>query len=77
MNILSEDIKVEVGREDTLKLIIGNDSLYETSNINGARAINFATSKNLAVIRTMSLHQKHTWTSLDLLKGQNVTVNTT
>jgi hypothetical protein len=57
-----------VGREDILKPIIGNESLHETSNDNGVRVVNFATSKNLAVKSTMfplrKIHE-YTWTSPD------------
>jgi hypothetical protein len=47
MKILMGDFNVKVGREDILKLIIGNESLHEVSNDNGVRVINFTTSKNL------------------------------
>jgi hypothetical protein len=41
---------------------------YETSNDNGIRVVNFATSKNLIVKITTLPHRdihKHTWTSPD------------
>jgi hypothetical protein len=42
--------------------------LHETSNDNGVRVVNFATSKNLVVESTMFPHRKihkYTWTSPD------------
>jgi hypothetical protein len=68
MKILFGDFNVKVGREGTFKLTIGNESLHQGSNDNGVRAVNFATSKNLAVKRTMFPHRnnhKYTWTSPD------------
>jgi hypothetical protein len=35
MNILLDDFKAKVGREDTFKPAIGNESLYKISNDNG------------------------------------------
>jgi endonuclease/exonuclease/phosphatase family metal-dependent hydrolase len=68
MKILLGDFNAKVGREDILKLTIGNESSHEISNDNGARVVNFATSKNLVVKTTMfpqcSIH-KYIWTSLD------------
>jgi hypothetical protein len=40
------DFNAKVGREDILKLTIGNESLHEIRNDNGVRLVNFATSKN-------------------------------
>jgi hypothetical protein len=57
-----------VGREDIFKPTIGNESLHKTSNDNGVRVVNFATSKNLVVKITMFPHRrihKYTWTSPD------------
>jgi hypothetical protein len=56
------------GREDILKPTIGNVSLHETSNGNGARVVNFPTSENLVVKSIMLPHRKihkYTWTSPD------------
>jgi hypothetical protein len=53
MKILLEDFNAKLGREDIFKLTIGNESLHETSNDNGVRLVNFATSKNLVVKSTM------------------------
>jgi hypothetical protein len=57
-----------VGKEDIFKPTIGNESLHETSNDNGVRVVNFATSRNLVVKSTMFPHRKihkYTWTSPD------------
>ena len=40
MKILLGDFNVKVGREDSLKLMIGNESLHQDSNDNGVRIIN-------------------------------------
>jgi hypothetical protein len=48
------------------KPTIGQESLYQDSNDNGVRLVNFATSKNLVVKSTMFPHRnihKYTWTS--------------
>jgi hypothetical protein len=45
MKILLGDFNAKVGREDIFKPIIGNESLQEVINDNGARVVNFATSK--------------------------------
>jgi hypothetical protein len=37
MNILLGDFNAKVGMEDIFKQTIGNESLYEISNTNGAR----------------------------------------
>jgi hypothetical protein len=68
MKILLGDFNAKVGREDIIKLTIGNESAHEISNDNGIRAVNFATSKNLVVKSIMYLHRsihKYTWTSPD------------
>jgi hypothetical protein len=48
MKILLGDIKAKIGKEDTFKATIGNESLHEISNENGVRLVNIATSKNLS-----------------------------
>jgi hypothetical protein len=66
MKMLLDDFNAKVGRENIFKPTIGNESLYEINNDNGVRVVNFATSKNLVVKRTMFPHRKihkHTWTS--------------
>jgi hypothetical protein len=45
MKILLGDFKAKVVREDTFKPTTGNESSHETSNDNGVRLVNFATSK--------------------------------
>jgi hypothetical protein len=47
---------------------IENENVYEISNDNAIRLVNFATSKNLRVKSTMFPHRnihKYTWTSPD------------
>ena len=68
MKILVGDFNAKVGRENTLKPTIVNESLHQDSNDNGVRIVNFATSKNLVVKSTIFPHrniQKYTWTSPD------------
>jgi hypothetical protein len=68
MKILLGDFNAKVGREDIFKPTIGNESLYEITNDNGVRLVNFATSKNLRVKSTMFPHHnihKYTWSSPD------------
>jgi hypothetical protein len=43
-------------REDIFEPTIENESLYEISNDNGVRVVNFITSKNLNVKTTMFPH---------------------
>jgi hypothetical protein len=43
MKILLRDFNAKVGREDTFKLNIVNESLHKDSNDNGVRVVNFAT----------------------------------
>jgi hypothetical protein len=49
VKILLGDFNAKLGREDIFKPKIGNESLYEDSNDNGVRVVNFATPKNLVV----------------------------
>jgi hypothetical protein len=68
MKILLGDFNANLGREDTFKPTIGNESLHEDSNDNGVIVVNFATSKDLVVKNTMFPHRnihKYTWTSPD------------
>jgi hypothetical protein len=68
MKILFGDFNAQVGREDTFKPTIGNESSHEISNDNGVSVVNFAISKNLVVKSTMFLHgstHKYIWTSPD------------
>jgi len=52
MKIFLRDFKVNAGREDILKQIIGNVSLHEANNDNRVREVNFSTLKNLLVNST-------------------------
>jgi hypothetical protein len=68
VKIVLGDFNAKVAREDIFKPTIGNESLHETSNDNGIRVVNFATSKHLVVKSTMFSHRrihKYTWTSPD------------
>jgi hypothetical protein len=68
IKILLGDFNAKVGREDTFKPTIGNESLHKISNDNGVKLVNFATSKNLRVKSMMFAHRnihKYTWTSPD------------
>jgi hypothetical protein len=68
MKFLLGDFNAQVGRQDRSKPTIGNGSLYEISNDNGVRLLNFATSKSLTVKSTMFKHRyihKYTLTSPD------------
>ena len=56
MKIILGDFNAKVGRENIFKPKIGNESLYQDSNDNGVRIVNFGTSKNLVVKGTMFLH---------------------
>jgi hypothetical protein len=68
MKILSGEFNAKLGRESIFKPTIGKESLHEDSNDNGVRVVNFATSKNIVVKRTMFPHRnihQYTWTSPD------------
>ena len=57
-----------MGREDVFKPTVGNESLHQDINNNGAKIVNYATSKNLFVKSMMFSHRnlhKYTWTSPD------------
>jgi hypothetical protein len=68
MKILLGHFNAKVGRENIFKPTIGNESLYQDSNDNGVRIVNFAILKNL-VVKSMMLPRrnihKYTWTSPD------------
>jgi hypothetical protein len=60
------DFNDKVRREGIFKPTIGNESLYEISNDNGVRVVNFATSRNLIVKSTIfpfHTFHKYTWLS--------------
>jgi exonuclease III len=66
--ILLGDFNVKVARVDIFKPTTGDENLHEINNDNGVRAVNFVTSKNITVKRTMfpyrNIH-KYIWTSPD------------
>jgi hypothetical protein len=64
MKILLGDFNAKLGREDIFKPIIGNEISHETSNDNGVRVVNSATSESLIINSTMFAHRKihkYTW----------------
>jgi hypothetical protein len=67
MKILLGDFNEKLGKENTFKPTIGNESLHQGSN-NDVRVVNFPTSRDLVVKSTMlpcrNVH-KYTWTSSD------------
>jgi glycosylphosphatidylinositol transamidase (GPIT) subunit GPI8 len=56
MKFLLGDFNTKVGRGDIFKPTIGNENLHKISSDNGIRVINFATSKNHIVKRTVFPH---------------------
>jgi hypothetical protein len=56
MKPLLGDFNANKGRQNIFKPKIGNESLYQDSNDNGVRIVNFATTKNLVVKIMMFLH---------------------
>jgi hypothetical protein len=59
-------LNAKIGWRNIFKPTVGNEILHESSNGNGDRVVNFATSKDVVVERTMFPHRKihkHTWTS--------------
>jgi hypothetical protein len=58
MKILLGDFNAKGGRVEIFRPTIGNESLHETSNDNGIRVVNFATSKNLTIKSMMFPHHK-------------------
>jgi hypothetical protein len=68
MKILLGDFNAKGDTEHIFQPTVRNESLYEISNDNGVRVVNFATSKNLIVKSTMFPHRnihKYTCTSPD------------
>jgi hypothetical protein len=66
--ILLREFNAKVGKENIFKPTIVNESLHQDSNNNGARIVNFATSKNPVFKNTIFQHRnihKDTWTSPD------------
>jgi exonuclease III len=63
--ILLGDFNAKVGREDSFKPTIGNESLHEISNDNRVRLVNYVISKHLKVKSTMFPHRSiHKYTSM-------------
>jgi hypothetical protein len=58
MNIKLGDFNETVCRENIFKRTIGKESLYEISNDNGDRVVNFPTPKMLVVKTTMFIYRK-------------------
>ena len=66
--MLLGDFDAKTRRENIFNPTIAQESLFQDSNDNGVRLVNFATSKNLVVKSTMFPHRnihKYTWTSPD------------
>jgi len=64
MKILLGDFNAQLGKEDTFKPTIENESLHQDYNDKGAGIVNFATSKNLVVKSMMFPHRNiHKYTS--------------
>ena len=55
---LLEDFTAKVGRENIFKPTIRNESLYQVSNNNGVKIVNFVTLKNLVVKGTMFTYRE-------------------
>jgi hypothetical protein len=55
MEILLGDFNTKIGRDDIFKPAVGNESSHQTSNGNGDRVVNFATSKNLSEVHVLTL----------------------
>ena len=75
MKILLGDFNAKLGQEDTFKPTIGEESLHKTSNDNGVRLVNLATSKNVIVKSTIFKHRnihRQTWTSPDGLTHNEI-----
>jgi len=58
VNILLENFNAKVGRENTFKPTIGNESIHQDTNDKGVRILNFATSKNVVVQSTKTFINK-------------------
>jgi hypothetical protein len=66
--ILLVDFSAKIDREDIFKPTVGNESLHEISNDNGARVVNVATTKKFIVKSVMFTNDnvhKYNWTSPD------------
>jgi hypothetical protein len=61
-------MNAKVGKEQIYRSVIGKHSLHKSSNDNGMRLINFASSRNMVVGSIMFEHKdihKRTWKSPD------------
>ena len=68
MKILLGYFNVKVGRENTFKQAVGNESLHQDINDNDGRILNIITSKNLVhknMMFSLRNFQKNIWTSPD------------
>ena len=68
IKVIAGDMNAKVGRETIYSPTIGWHSLHESTNDNGQRLINFATSRDLVIGGTLFHHKdirKETWTSPD------------
>jgi hypothetical protein len=68
IKIILGDFNAKVGKESIHKPTIGNESLYDETNNNGIKVIQFAISKVLNVRSTIFPHKdiyKETWYSTD------------
>jgi len=57
MKILLEYLNAKLGTESIFKTTIWNESLRQDINGNGVRVVNFTTSKNLNLEKTMFPHR--------------------
>jgi hypothetical protein len=68
IKVIFGDFNAKVGREESFKPVIRNESLHDVSNDNGLRLITFATSVGMVIGSTMFPHKqihKATWKSPD------------
>jgi hypothetical protein len=56
MKVLLGDFNAKAGRENIFKPTIGNESLHKNTNNNGARVVNFVTSKKTLLSKVRCFH---------------------